>query len=250
MNRLLVIPAAGRGSRLGSDLPKVLVPVAGRPMIDHLIDLYRPLVDRFAVVVHPSALARVQDHVGDSGVPPDILVQDAPTGMLDAILIGQTAVEAHSPDRVWITWCDQIGIHSDTLARLAREDEQKPEAALVMPTCDQPNPYIHLDRDATGRITRVLHRREGDRMPDVGESDAGLFDLSRDAFSRLLPQFAEDVEPAAATGERNFLPFVAWLSARAPVVTFPCTEPEEAIGVNTPEDLARLEAHLRGRSLA
>ena len=250
MRRLLVIPAAGRGSRLGSDLPKSLVPVAGRPMIDHLIDLYRRFVDRFAVVVHPSALARVQDHVADSGVALDVLVQDAPTGMLDAILIGGTAVEAHSPDRVWITWCDQIGIHSNTLARLAREDEQMPAPALVMPTCHQPDPYIHLDRDATGRITRVRHRREGDLMPALGESDTGLFDLSRDAFSQLLPQYAQDVEPAAGTGERNFLPFVAWLSARAPIVTFPCTEPEEAVGVNTPEDLARLEAHLRGRSLA
>lgn len=250
MRRLLVIPAAGRGSRLGSDLPKVLVLVAGRPMIDWLIDLYRPVVDRFAVVVHPSALALVQDHFADNDVAVDILVQDAPTGMLDAILIARTAIEAHSPDRVWITWCDQIGIHSNTIAHLSAEDEQNPEAALVMPTCHQPNPYIHLDRDATGRITRVLHRREGDRMPGVGESDAGLFDLSRDAFSRLLPQFSQEVEPAGGTGERNFLPFIAWVSACAPVVTFPCTEPEEAIGVNTPEELARLEAHLRGRSLA
>ena len=41
-NRTLIIPAAGLGSRLGLNLPKVLVPVDGRPMIDWLVELYAP----------------------------------------------------------------------------------------------------------------------------------------------------------------------------------------------------------------
>jgi molybdopterin-guanine dinucleotide biosynthesis protein A len=42
--RALIIPAAGRGSRLGTSTPKALVPINGRPMLDHLADLYAPLV--------------------------------------------------------------------------------------------------------------------------------------------------------------------------------------------------------------
>ena len=72
-----------------------------------------------------------------------------------------------------------------------------------------------------------------------------VFDLSLDAYERLLPEYAREVETGAGTGERNFLPFVAWLSARADVITVPCTDPEEPVGVNTPDELHRVERNLR-----
>jgi bifunctional UDP-N-acetylglucosamine pyrophosphorylase/glucosamine-1-phosphate N-acetyltransferase len=246
--RLLLVPAAGLGSRLGAGAPKLLVPVAGRPMIGWLLELYRPHVERFAVVVHPSALEVTAGSLAKAPLPIDFFVQREPTGMLDAILIARPAVERHRPDRVWITWCDQVAIHPATLAHLAQEDRSSPAPALVLPTCRGASPYVHFERDSGGRITRVLHRREGDPMPDVGESDTGLFDLSRETFTDLLPQYAREVRPASATRERNFVPFVAWAAARTRVVTFPCTEPEEAIGVNTPQELERIETHLQRRT--
>ena len=60
MMRLLIIPAAGRGSRLGAGRPKPLVHVNGRPMLDHLADLYRPHVDHIVVVAHPSFAAEIE----------------------------------------------------------------------------------------------------------------------------------------------------------------------------------------------
>jgi len=250
MVRLLVVPAAGMGSRLGPHVPKLLVPVAGRPMIDWLLTLYGPFVDRAAVIVHPAWLATVTEYLSRSKPPVELFVQQVPTGMLDAILLAMPAVHGHRPDRVWITWCDQIAIHPDTIRRLANSDAAGHAPSLLMPTCRRADPYVHLERDANGRITRVLHRREGDQMPEVGESDTGVFDLSLEAFMNLLPKFASHVRPAAGTRERNFVPFVAWAAARTSVATFACTEPEEAIGVNTPEELALVEAHLRARPVA
>jgi CTP:molybdopterin cytidylyltransferase MocA len=84
-------------------------------------------------------------------------------------------------------------------------------------------------------------------MPDVGESDAGLFDLSLTAFSHELPAYAARPQIGARTGERNFVPFVAWMAERGPVTTVECSEPEEAVGINTPDELKRIEAHLRAR---
>jgi hypothetical protein len=107
-------------------------------------------------------------------------------------------------------------------------------------------PYIHFDRDRSGRIARVLQRREGDTMPARGESDMGLFALSRRAFVDLLPEYARAASPGAGTHERNFLPFIPWAAARAGVSTFPCENPMEAIGINTPEELAAVEAYLTG----
>jgi hypothetical protein len=113
-----------------------------------------------------------------------------------------------------------------------------------MPTVIREDPYIHFERDRTGRITRVLHRREGDVMPRRGEGDIGLFALSRLACMELLPQYAREVEIGGATGERNFLPFIPWLSREHEIVTFACAHPMEAVGVNTPEELRMVENYL------
>jgi bifunctional UDP-N-acetylglucosamine pyrophosphorylase/glucosamine-1-phosphate N-acetyltransferase len=244
---MLVIPAAGTGSRLGADMPKLLVPVNAKPMIEHLLSLYAGAADRVVVVVSPAARAQVQAALVNTRFEVSFAVQARPTGMLDAILLAAEVVKAAAPRRVLVTWCDQIAVLPRTVADVVDAARGAPEPALVMPTCRGAHPYVHLVRDADGRIVRVLHRREGDDMPRVGESDAGVFDLSLDAYSRLLPQYAAAPEIGARTGERNFVPFVARVAAVDRVVTIPCREPEEAIGINTPEELAMLEAHLRAR---
>jgi bifunctional UDP-N-acetylglucosamine pyrophosphorylase / glucosamine-1-phosphate N-acetyltransferase len=244
--RLLIVPAAGLGTRLGADRPKLLVPVAGVPMIDRLLALFATHVDHAVVIVHPSFERDVREHLGRSAIPVTTIVQPSPTGMLDAILLAEPVAKgAH--DEVWISWCDQVGIHRNTLARLARTMAEHPEAALVMPTVARRHPYIHLDRDGAGRIQRILHRREGDAMPEYGESDMGLFALSRQSFVQLLPRYAIDVTLGSATGERNFLPYIAWANRDHEVVTFPAVHEMEAVGVNTPEELRAVEAYLSSR---
>ena len=116
-----------------------------------------------------------------------------------------------------------------------------------MPTVTRPIPYIHLQRDGAGRIVEILHRREGDAMPDEGESDMGLFALPASSFTDLLPRYAREVALGTTTGERNFLPFVSWASAEHEVVTFPSVDEMEAVGVNTPEELGAVEAYLAAR---
>jgi len=247
--RLLVIPAAGAGSRLGGDTPKVLVPVAGRAMIDHLLVIYRGWISSAVIVAHPSFAGRLRRHLADrsgtTGI--DVVEQVARTGMLDAVLLAASAVALGEPDEVWITWGDQVGVVQSTIARLAAAMAESPRPSLALPTVHGPAPYTHFERDPSGRITRFLQRREGDVMPADGESDMGLFALTRECYERDLPEYARSVRPGDATGERNFVPFVAWLAARARVATVPCTDPREAIGVNTPEDLRSVERWLDSR---
>jgi bifunctional UDP-N-acetylglucosamine pyrophosphorylase/glucosamine-1-phosphate N-acetyltransferase len=245
--RALVVPAAGTGSRLGSPHPKVLHPVAGRPMLAHLAGLYRPWIDRWHLVARPQDREAIAAACRDLGLAAEVHLQPSPIGMLDAVLRPLDAIAAAPPDTVWITWCDQIAVRSATLERLAEAQRAVPMPAVALPTCLQAQPYIHLARDAQGRIAQVLHRREGDAMPDRGETDAGLFALSGSAYLTALPRFA--AEPAvlgARTGERNFLPILAWFEARGGVVAVPCGE-DETMGVNTPADLARVERDLAHR---
>ena len=217
-------------------------------MIDHLLDRYRRAVQRVVLVVHPSFESGVRQHVEQIAPSIDVryATQPEPTGMLDAILLASDAVVQAPGERVWITWCDQIGVHPDTVAALSRLSRERGDASAIFPTSAQAPPYIHIDRDAEGRIVAIRQRREGDAMPAIGESDMGLFSLSRDAYLNLLPQFGRDVKQATATRERNFLPFLPWLVRHGhSVLTFPSTNELEAIGINTPDDRRRLEAYLR-----
>jgi len=240
----MIIPAAGRGSRLQTSMPKVLYPVAGRPMIDYLLELYAPFVERFVLVLHPSFAEEVERHCAASGFAIDYDIQAEPTGMLDAILIPQERVRRHQPQQIWITWCDQVAVDPQTVRTLAETSDREDDAAMVMPSIVKSEPYIHLVRNEEGRIIDLLHRREGDHLPDPGESDMGLFSVSRSAYLDLLPRFANEAVTGNATRERNFLPFIPWVAGKAGVVTFPALHVIESVGINDATDLRRVEAHL------
>ena len=243
MKRALIIPAAGRGSRLQSDIPKVLYPIAGRPMLDHLLDLYAPFVDGFVLVVSPECEDLVKRHcTGRQGI--SYAVQLRPDGMLPAILAAAPIISAHRPDTIWITWCDQVAIRPSTLRRLARLTDTEPPPDLVFPTVRKRDPYIHFDRDIEGRITAVRHRREGDAMPEIGEGDSGLFSVSHSAYCGLLPAFAAELQQGTATGERNFLPFIPWMAKRGAVITYDVEDELESLGVNTATDARFIEEYL------
>ena len=241
----MIIPAAGRGSRLQSSLPKVLYPVAGRPMIDYLLDLYAPFVDRFVLVLHPSFAEAVERHCSASGLEIEYDIQAEPTGMLDAILIPQERVRRHQSQQIWITWCDQIAVSPETARLLAETSDREEKAAMVMPSIVKADPYIHVVRNEEGNIINLLHRREGDHLPETGESDMGLFCVSRAAYLELLPQFAGEVVTGRATRERNFLPFIPWVAGKARVVTFPVEHVIESVGINDATDLRQIEEYLR-----
>ena len=245
---VLVIPAAGAGTRLQSSTPKVLTPVSGRPMVDYLFDLYRNVVQRFVLVVHPSFEASVRAHCAHAAAGLDVryATQENPSGMLDAILLGGSAAQGAS--RVWVTWCDQVGVSAATVSTLLNSSAAESDAQIIFPTARQPRPYIHVVRDPEGRICGILQRREGDDMPPVGETDMGLFSMSSDSYFTWLPRFQREAARSAATGERNFLPFIPWSVERGHrVITFPCLDEIEALGINTPADLQRMEQHLADR---
>ena len=81
-------------------------------------------------------------------------------------------------------------------------------------------------------------------MPERGESDMGLFAVSAPAFFELLPRYADEVVPGSTTEERNFLPFITWLHGIAEVLTIAGHDPMESVGINTPEELSRVQAFL------
>src|SRR5580693_3031525 len=81
-----IVPAAGRGSRLGSDRPKILYPVADRLLIEWLLDFLEPNCRRLVFVLSPSGMAEVRTEL-ERLIPGryDIVIQQTPLGMGDAV---------------------------------------------------------------------------------------------------------------------------------------------------------------------
>ena len=239
---IMIIPAAGRGSRLQYDGPKLLYDLNGKPLLDYLLNRYSPFIDQFVIVIHPDFESAVSHYLKSIKVENcNLDFQYQPTGMLDAIVAPMDKLKAEldvsKVKQVWVTWCDQVAISEQTATTLSELLQKTEKPNMVFPTFNKPQPYIHMQRDEQGNIVKVLQRREGDAMPDIGENDCGLFGLSGDAYFSLLEEFAEiDQQSGSSTQERNFLPFISWINGKAQVKTFAAQNEVESIGINTIED--------------
>ncbi len=241
-----VIPAAGRGSRLGYRHPKILYPVAGRPILDWLVELLSPFCSRLVFVVSPEGREQVAAHLERLGTGVCLfLTQEEPTGMGDAVLLAEAAVT--TPNTL-VIWGDQVGIAQATVLACMKAHARSPAPLLTLPTVIRERPYISIERDGEGRITRIGQRREEAIPLARGENDCGLFCFaSHVLFAALRTAKREGLGVGAATGEFNLLPIIPMLDGEeGRVITVRLANHEEAIGVNTQEDAQRL-AELLGK---
>ena len=238
-----LIPAAGRGSRLGFDKPKILFPIGGRTILEWLVDLLGPLCAQFVFVLSPEGKAAVEELT--SRLLPGryrIAVQSEPRGMADAIARGLPLAETHN---TMIVWGDQVALEPASLDLAMRVHQGSAEPDATCPTLWRDRPYIHFERDARGRLVQVLQAREGDAMPERGESDCGVFLFRTEALRRMLPDFLDsEVSIGKETRELNFLPMLPMLDR---LISLPIMTEAESIGVNSRADAEYLERHLAAR---
>jgi bifunctional UDP-N-acetylglucosamine pyrophosphorylase/glucosamine-1-phosphate N-acetyltransferase len=238
-----LIPAAGRGSRLGFDKPKILFPIAGRTILEWLVDLLSPLCSQFVFVLAPRGAEDVQD-LAARLLPgrQRIALQGQPVGMADAIAKGLPAVETAN---IMIVWGDQVALQPASLQFVMRIHQGPAQPSATCPTVWRDRPYIHFQRDASGQVIQVLQAREGDVLPARGESDSGVFLFRTAALRRTLPRLLESESSLGKqTRELNFLPILPMLGH---LITLPIMTEAESVGVNSPADAAYLERHLLSR---
>jgi bifunctional UDP-N-acetylglucosamine pyrophosphorylase / glucosamine-1-phosphate N-acetyltransferase len=242
-----VIPAAGRGSRLGFDKPKILYPLLGRALLDWLLDALEPVCSRYVLVLSPAGRAAVEPvaraRLGDAL---QIAIQETPSGMADAV---ETGVRCVSTRHTLVVWGDQVTLSRDTIGACADAHGKSPAAALTLASCERDQPYVDIVRDADGRITSVRQAREGEVTGARGENDCGLFLFSSAALREVL-QAARLAGRGigAKTGEFNLLPLLPDFE-RGPgtVRTVRVADLDETLGVNDPKDAALAEEVLRRR---
>lgn len=245
-----VIPAAGRGSRLGLDCPKVLVPIDGeRRVWDVLRDNLGAVADKIHIILAPSVMAQFEDVLNTESDRKKISVseQTTPLGMGDAIFGAEPYWSSF--ESIIIVWGDQVNLSAATLKEVAALCQT--EKTMVLPLVECPTPYVQYDLK-DGILTGVRQSREGDAMDAVGYSDVGVFALSVADLLECWHMFVKESVVGAQTNELNFLPFLPFLSQRCSwnLRTVIVSDPVEALGINTPEDLQITRerfAHLKQR---
>ena len=233
MNLAVVILAAGKGTRMKSDFPKVLHPIAGRPMVQHVVDA--------AGALDPDNTVLIYGHGGDA-------VRQAVTGsrlqwaeQAEQLGTGHAVAQAlpHlEEDVVLVLYGDVPLIQPQTLRDfVARVDDQS--LALMTLTLDDPSGYGRVIRDGDGKVRRVVEQKDAsDDEKAVREINTGILACTRRFLNDSLPRLSN----SNAQGEYYLTDLIAMaVDAGMEVVTEQPGHAWEVDGVNDRVQLARLE---------
>ncbi len=241
----VIIPAAGKGTRLGYSKPKILYPISGRTILDRMIDLLEPLCAKFVFVLSPESAPHVTPLLEErlSGRFEAPVIVDS-CGMADSIY---KAVPNVITPYTLIIWGDQVAISPKTIMTVQRLHQSVPNAQLTLPMVRRENPYVHYAIDDKGLFTHVLEKREGAAMPSVGESDCGVFACDT---KRLQEVYADEIGKgivlSQSTKEWNFLPMLPRFEmGEGSVSAYRLESMEESVGVNDVNDAALLEEYFK-----
>lgn len=246
-NWTVVIPAAGKGSRLNFTLPKILFPINGQPMLSHLVKLLSNYAKEIVIVASPEGRPSIESALKELSLTAKIAIQQTPNGMGDAVLCAEDFVKTKN---CIVIWGDQILIKPKTLESCMRLHERKSNSPLTLPTIVKRNPYIHFVRNSENKIEKVLQRREGEISEDLGENDGGLFFFtSKDLFKVLKKEKSDDSYYGKNTKEFNLLQVIPKFEEIGDgIFTARVLSEEETLGINTKEEAEAAERILKTRT--
>lgn len=234
----VVILAAGQGKRMRSDLPKVLHPLAGRPLLSHVLDAARSVQAGRICVVYGHGGERVRTAVQADDV---IWVRQEPQlGTGHAVL--QALPHLESAAQTLVLYGDVPLIRADTLRRLCAAAGDGP--AVLTAELDDPFGYGRIVR-GEGRITRIVEEKDADATARaIREINTGILTAPTVALARWLPALGN----RNAQGEYYLTDVIAMaVEEGLTVADAQPGDPCEVQGVNSKAQLAHLERIFQGR---
>ncbi len=236
----VVILAAGQGKRMASDLPKVLQPLAGRPLLAHVIESARTLRPDAIHVVHGHGAERVRAAFPD----PDIrwVLQPEQKGTGHAVAQAMPGVpDAHT---VLVLYGDVPLVRPETLHSLAAR--AGPDAlVLLSAVLPDPTGYGRVIRDTAGRVARIVeHKDANHKERAIAEVNTGLLA----APAARLRAWLAGLKPDNAQGEYYLTDCIgAAVRDGCTVEAVVAEAATEVLGVNDKLQLAEVEAANRKR---
>ena len=241
-----IILAAGSGTRMKSAIPKVLHPIAGRPMIAYPIAAVRPLSPAATVVV----IGPQMEDVARAVAPAETVVQDPPLGTGDAVRTALTRLDGRlAPqgdiEEVLVLYGDTPFLASETLSRLLAERRRTAAAILVsgMRPAD-PSPYGRFVLAPDGALECIVEAADATPAEQaIGLVNGGIMVIE----ARHLAGLVDALDRDNAKGE-FYLTDIVRIARRNRLLCRTVELPvEELLGINTRAELAEAEAVMQRR---
>ncbi|MFW6135823.1 MAG: bifunctional UDP-N-acetylglucosamine diphosphorylase/glucosamine-1-phosphate N-acetyltransferase GlmU [Chloroflexota bacterium] len=242
MDLAVVILAAGEGTRMKSELPKVLHPLGGRPMLAYSLDTARELTDRPPVLVVGHGAETVTEAAGDDVIS---VIQSEQLGTGHAVLQARRALLGQS-DLVLVSYADMPLLTAETLERLVEIQRQNP-GPITMLTLVRENPrgFGRVVRDADGAVVEIVE--EAVATPEqlaIRELNAGVYCFDAGWLWDHVDQI-----PVSHPKEEYYLTDLVGMAVAdgRGIEAVIAEDPDETLGINTRLDLAEAERLLRRR---
>jgi bifunctional UDP-N-acetylglucosamine pyrophosphorylase / glucosamine-1-phosphate N-acetyltransferase len=230
----IVILAAGMGKRMNSALPKVLHPLAGRPLLAHVIDTARTLQPTRLVVVVGHGAEKVQAAVAAPDVQFAVQAQQLGTG--HAVQQALPFVDPSVPTLV--LYGDVPLTRASTLKRLV-DAAQNGRYGVLTVTLDDPTGYGRIVRDSSGAVQKIVEQKDASADErKIAEINTGIITTPTQQLETWLASLKND----NAQGEFYLTDVVERaLESGVEIVTAQPDEEWETLGVNSKQQLAELE---------
>lgn len=229
----VVILAAGQGTRMKSDLPKVLHTLADRPLLQHVIDTARALEPERIVVVHGHGGDQVRAAIDGSKLVWVEQAEQLGTGHA----VQQAIPSLDGLDRVLVLYGDVPLIRLETLQQLLQVAGGG--FGLLSVELDDPSGYGRVERDAEGQVLHIVEQKDASpQQLAIREINTGIMVIPEERLHDWLSRLQND----NAQGEYYLTDVLAMAVAEGmPVAVSQPIDPVEAEGVNNQRQLATLE---------
>ena len=239
MSLRAIVLAAGKGTRMKSDRPKVLFEVAGRPLISWVLDAVAGASPDEVVVVAGYGGEEVRAVLPD-GVR--AVTQEPQLGTGHAVMVALEAMGQVGGDTILVVPGDTPLLRPETLQALVAALEGRP-AALLTTVMGDPSGYGRVLRDGDRVVGIVEHRDATPGQRDIREVAVSTYSFDGAALAGALSGLGR----ANDQGEYYLTDAVAALAARGEVRGIPVEDPAEVMGVNSHGQLAEVAAVVRHR---
>ncbi|MBB6692465.1 bifunctional UDP-N-acetylglucosamine diphosphorylase/glucosamine-1-phosphate N-acetyltransferase GlmU [Cohnella xylanilytica] len=245
VTRIAIVLAAGQGKRMKSKLYKVLHPVCGKPMVEHVLDAVKGASCERAVVVVGHGAEAVRARLGDAA---EYALQAEQLGTGHAVL--QAKPQLGDIDGVAVVVCgDTPLVTAETLEALVALHEKEGAAATIMTAeLETPAGYGRIVRGEAGEVLRIVEQK--DCTPEeaaIREINTGTYCFDNKKLFAALSQ----VTNANAQGEYYLTDVIGILQKQGERISAHKTlDPAEAIGVNDRIALGEAERLMRRRIAA
>ena len=237
MKTLCIIPAAGKGSRLKINGPKILYKFFDneRP-IDIIINNIKNYVDEISIIIKPQDEFKLKGYINNNfrSLNISLIHQKKPNGMGDAVFCAKSKI--YKFNNLLIVWGDQIGVRSKTIKRTINLLNNKNQ--IILPLIKTKNPYVSY-KIYKKRIIDIFEKRESDNSIEYGFSDVGVFALTTNKILTLWGKYKKNNSAfGKKTKDLNFLRFLKFLNKNDwDTKYFYVNEKIQQCGLNTKNDI-------------